>query len=122
MWATWAKQLLQSVCAWQVRHHFQAKTQTKLTGEQCQILGALVQGAQLKSHRTLDGDKTYCLHNSDGSILAQVTPASVQSLRDAGLITGNMKFPAATYLLTESGLRVATRHSPTPPLQPLTPR
>lgn len=85
------------------------------------LLVALVHGAHLKAHRTLDGDKSYRLHRADGSILETVAPADVERLRHAGLIVGNMKFPAATYLLTPAGLALAQRHSPDAQ-RPLTPR
>ena len=63
-------------------------------------------GATLKVHRTVDGEKTHRLHPLDGPAQS-VERAAVEALKDSGLIRSNMKFPAATYLLTERGVAVA---------------
>ena len=70
------------------------------------ILRAMLDGAALKAHRTLDGEKTYTLHPLDGTDEI-VERAAVETLKRHGLIISNMKFPAATYGLTEEGLALA---------------
>lgn len=91
----------------------------RLSRAQQAILVALVSENHLKSHRSLDGSKVYRLHTSDGAVQAEVAAADVERLRELGLIVGNMKFPAATYLLTEQGLAVAATLTPAP-RRPLT--
>ena len=71
------------------------------------VLKALAEGWTLKSHRYLDGDKVYRLHPLEGGEPEAVDSATVQALRERGLIESNMKFPAATYLLTDKGRQVA---------------
>jgi hypothetical protein len=76
-----------------------------LTTAQRELLRAMAGGAILKAHRDLDGAKTHLLHLLEGE--AQPVDASlVESLRDLGLIQSNLKFPAATYLLTDKALEV----------------
>ncbi len=53
-------------------------------------------------HRDIDGRKTYVLHMADDSAEA-ADGDDVQALVDAGLISSNKKFPAATYWLTDAG-------------------
>lgn len=65
-------------------------------------------GAALKVHRTLDGEKVHRLHPLDGEP-ENVERALVESLVGLGLIQSNLKFPAATYVLTDAGLRILTR-------------
>jgi hypothetical protein len=90
----------------------------RLGREEKEILRALVSGYQLKSHRELDGNKFYSLHNTSDDTTQSVSTASVERLRDLGLIAGNMKFPAATYLLTAEGERMATSLT-TSPFRPI---
>ena len=71
------------------------------------ILQALINGATLKAHRYLDGAKVYKLHPLNGPA-EPVERATVDYLKQQGFIKSNMKFPAATYLLTERGEKVAT--------------
>ncbi len=71
------------------------------------ILAALVRGCRLRSHRYLDGVKVYRLHRLDDDAGEEVPAAVVERLRERGLIAGNMKFPAATYLLTAPGEQIA---------------
>ena len=78
----------------------------KLPPESVRILRGMAAGATLKAHRMLDGEKTHRLHPLDGPALT-VDSAAVEFLKDHGLIRSNMKFPAATYLLTESGVATA---------------
>ena len=77
-----------------------------LSTTQRYIICAIYQGSTLKSHRYLDGKKVYRLHPLDGPAKG-VNRLSVQVLRLRGLIHSNQKFPAATYLLTEKGRRLA---------------
>ncbi len=81
----------------------------RLTDEEQQILAALQTGQHLKVHRTPDGNKRYCLHRVDGSVVCDVSPDAAGKLERSGLIESNMKFPAATFLLTEKGNSMAAR-------------
>ncbi len=72
------------------------------------ILRAMLDGATLKAHRTLDGEKTYTLHPLDGPDEI-VDRAAVETLKRHGLIASNMKFPAAMYVLTERGIAAAAQ-------------
>lgn len=78
-----------------------------LTPEQEDLLRALVGGYHLKSHRYLDGTKVNRLHDADGLSVRVVSTRDVERLDALGYIAANMKFPAAVYLLTESGDRLA---------------
>ena len=71
------------------------------------LLKALAQGATLKAHRTMDGAKVHRLYPLGEELPVVVTEVVVTSLKDYGLIESNMKFPAATYLLTDKGVRMA---------------
>ncbi len=84
---------------WRVRARLSREAQT--------VLVALVSGQHLKSHRDLDGAKVYALHDAANRTHTPVAAATVDELRTRGLIVGNMKFPAATYLLTVEGEKVA---------------
>lgn len=90
----------------------------RLGREEKDVLRALVSGYQLKSHRYLDGQKEYTLHDTASDASRPVRVATVDRLRDLGLIVGNMKFPAATYMLTTEGERVAVSLTSSP-LRPL---
>jgi hypothetical protein len=82
----------------------------KLSGEQRRILQALQQGCHLKVHRTMDGAKVYRLHGAAGGSTAasEEIPADVvEPLERHGCLQSNLKFPAATLLLTERGARAA---------------
>jgi hypothetical protein len=79
-----------------------------------ETLAALVSGYQLKSHRYLDGEKVYRLHDTATEATRPVSLATVERLRTRGLIVGNMKFPAATYMLTTEGERVAASLTSSP--------
>ena len=82
----------------------------KLSPTQNNVLRALISGSTLKAHRYLSGAKVYRLHALDGSAKTVRRP-TVDCLRREGLIDSNKKFPAATYLLTETGKTVAERLS-----------
>ena len=77
-----------------------------LTDSQIQLLLAMAHGLRLKDHRDLDGHKRYVLYNSD-DVGKPITAQDVEALTDAGLISSNKKFPAATYWLTEEGKKLA---------------
>jgi hypothetical protein len=79
----------------------------ELSEAQQHILSALAEGLVLKGHRTLDGDKAYRLHDMDGSVLEAIDAAAMDALKDEKLIHSNMKFPAASFLLTEKGRKIA---------------
>ena len=64
-------------------------------------------GLQLKDHRDLDGRKRYVLHRLDDSG-EPIDAADVEALVDAGFISSNKKFPAATYWLTEAGRQIVS--------------
>jgi hypothetical protein len=63
-------------------------------------------GNMLRSHRYLDGTKIYQLHPPEGSPEV-ISRSNVDYLKEHNLIDSNKKFPAATYLLTPTGQRVA---------------
>jgi hypothetical protein len=82
----------------------------RLNQEQRRILAALQRGCYLKIHRTLDGAKVYRLYcsNADGAAtVEELSAAPVDTLERHGYIQSNMKFPAATLLLTERGAQAA---------------
>lgn len=74
----------------------------RLSSEAVQILHALRQGALLKAHRTLDGAKIHKVHPLNGEPSA-VSAGAAQALIERGWVRSNLKFPVATYLLTETG-------------------
>lgn len=87
----------------------------RLTEAQRRLLAALGAGASLKSHRYLDGTKACRLHPLDQPAASEpVAAADVAALERLGLIRSNMKFPAATYLLTAKGeaVRAALEGAP----------
>lgn len=77
-----------------------------LTPNQRALLVAMAAGHRLKDHRDIDGHKRYALHQADDAE-APIDPADVEALVEAGLISSNKKFPAATYWLTEAGRAIA---------------
>jgi hypothetical protein len=79
----------------------------RLSDDQRILLAALQAGDRLKVHRTIDGDKHYVLHRLDETGSVSVDAAMVDELTRSGLIESNMKFPAATFLLTDKGIGVA---------------
>lgn len=88
-----------------------------LTKTQKKVLRALINGWTLKSHRYLDGRKEYQLHPLDGPA-QPVNRLTVEILKTRRLVGSNQKFPAATFLLTEKGKRVAAKldEAPAKPL------
>jgi hypothetical protein len=78
-----------------------------LTGPRWALLRAIAAGVRLKDHRDLEGHKTFVLHTPDQPDIP-VEATDVEALVEAGLISSNKKFPAATYWLTDQG-RVLNR-------------
>ncbi len=76
----------------------------RLAPPQRHILRAIRDGATLKVHRTLDGEKTHRLYPLAGEP-ETVERGLVESLVTLGLIQSNLKFPAATYVLTNAGVQ-----------------
>ncbi len=99
-----------------------------------ELLIALLAGAVLKAHRTVDGSKEHWLHNVSQAAQLKcalfensssgkketycfqanrtvVAAHTVRRLEAKALIQSNMKFPAATYLLTAKGAALARRLS-----------
>lgn len=83
----------------------------ELNEEARQVLRALAGDHWLKSHRYLDGTKTFRLHGLDGQS-REVSRQAVNTLLAAGLVSSNQKFPAATFTLTESGRALAQSLDP----------
>lgn len=71
------------------------------------ILKALAEGIVLKGHRDMEGEKVYKLHAMDGSEIEEVSSEVMEFLKEHKLIHSNMKFPAASFLLTEKGREIA---------------
>lgn len=76
-----------------------------LSPEAVQILDAVHQGAAVKAHRTLDGAKIHKVHPLQADAF-EVSEAAVRALEKRGWLRSNLKFPVATYLLTEQGHKV----------------
>lgn len=91
-----------------------------MNGEQRRILAALQSGCHLKVHREVDGAKVYRLHcpPETGAKDEVVAPAVVESLERHGYLQSNLKFPAATLLLTERGLQAVDAPAPLRPVGP----
>jgi hypothetical protein len=85
-----------------------------LSEVQQQLLESVAQGDVLKVHRTMDGDKQFRLHALDGSAVQDVSSADVEMLVGMNLVGSNMKFPAATFLLTEAGAQRVRRKTVQP--------
>lgn len=75
-----------------------------LSADERRLLCALAVGSTLKVHRDLDGSKVHRLHPLNEPVQS-VDDGVVNGLKRRGLIDSNMKFPAATYMLTEKGRR-----------------
>lgn len=82
----------------------------RLNAQQKELLAAIAAGDTLKVHRTVDGEKVYRLHPLDGSREIEILPRDAEALLLQGLIESNMKFPAATYLITPRGASVARNY------------
>ena len=81
-----------------------------VSAESQKLLLSLAAGATLKSHRDIEGRKSYKLHPLRGAATS-VRYRVVQKLRHKRLLETNQKFPAATFLLTEKGSLIAGRLS-----------
>lgn len=81
----------------------------RLSAAQVGLLAAVAVGDVLKVHRTLDGSKQYRLHPLDESPSLDCVASDVEALLRHGLIESNMKFPAATFLLTPQGAQVVRK-------------
>lgn len=93
----------------------------RVSDRQRAILIALQAGDRLKVHRTMDGEKLYLLHRRDESDAIVVDVAIVARLERNGLIESNMKFPVATFLLTDQGVAAAAKLTGSPQM-PIGPR
>ena len=71
------------------------------------VLKALANGIVLKGHRSIEGEKVYKLHAMDGSEIEIIAPDVMDFLKENKLIHSNMKFPAASFLLTDKGREIA---------------
>lgn len=80
-----------------------------LSPEAIQILYAVRQGASVKAHRALDGTKIHKVHPVQAAAF-EVSAAAVRTLEKRGWLRSNLKFPVATYLLTEKGRKVNLPH------------
>ncbi|MDT8305919.1 MAG: hypothetical protein RRC07_08290 [Anaerolineae bacterium] len=80
-----------------------------LTTEAQDVVRRLAEGWTLKSHRHLDGRKECLLHPLGAASAQPVPMETVRQLQQHRLIDSNMKFPAATYLLTERGRAMAAQ-------------
>lgn len=81
----------------------------RLTTAAQDVVRRLAEGWTLKAHRHLNGQKEYLLHPLGEGSPQVVVVETVRQLQKRRLISSNMKFPAATYLLTERGQAVAAR-------------
>jgi hypothetical protein len=79
----------------------------RLSATHKRILYELVRGSRLQDQRTLDGSKIYQLHPLTYGPAEIVAETTVEYLKRHKLISSNMKFPAATYLLTDKGAALA---------------
>lgn len=83
----------------------------RLSPRQKEILVALQSGSRLQVHRTVDGEKRYLLHPVDEAAgvhtAEDVAPTDVAYLEKHRLVESNMKFPAATFLMTKRGADIA---------------
>jgi hypothetical protein len=71
------------------------------------LLTAMAGEFFLKSHRDIEGNKSYQLHPLHGDP-QPVNPRLVEFLRDHGYIDSYKKFPVATFWLTEKGKAATT--------------
>jgi len=76
-----------------------------LSQTQRDILEAMLRGELLRSHRDIEGNKDFRLHQTGGQ-WRPVGADDVRKLRAGGLIDSNKKFPVATFWLTETARRL----------------
>ncbi len=77
----------------------------KLSPNQERLLLDIADGGSLKAERDLEGGKGHWLYKLNGD-RHPVLCSDVEALKRFRLINSNMKFPAATYLLTDRGSRI----------------
>jgi hypothetical protein len=77
----------------------------RLSAAENRLLQAMQQGQFLKSHRGIDGEKSFCLHGENDQAIP-VRPQIVARLAKLGLLDSNKKFPVSTYWLTARALRL----------------
>ena len=82
----------------------------RLSAQQRQLLAAIAAGDSLKVHRTVDGEKVYRLRPLDGSPEQEIAPKDAEALLRQGLVESNMKFPAATFLITPKGVQASRNY------------
>jgi hypothetical protein len=99
------EQSLWTVAAYLSEHEEEHVAQVQSIARRFALLQSIASGLRLKDHRDIEGRKTFMLHREDDSG-EPVSEAEVTALADAGLISSNKKFPAATYWLTELGSRL----------------
>lgn len=92
----------------------------RLNSEQRRILAALQRGCYLKVHREVDGAKVYRLHcpTESGDAVEVVNAGTVETLEQRGYLQSNLKFPAASLLLTERGAHAAAEPAALRPVGP----
>lgn len=88
-----------------------------LTHDQQQVLIAIFNGAALRSHRDLEGNKHYALYEDAGE--HKIGRKTVLDLRNKRLLETNHKFPSATFLLTDRGYKIASQLSQSDGTNPL---
>lgn len=101
------EQMLWTVASYLSEHEEEHVAQVLSLSRRMALLLAMASGLRLKDHRDIDGRKSFMLHREDDSG-EPVDKSDVEALMDAGLISSNKKFPAATYWLTDAGQRLLT--------------
>jgi flagellar motor protein MotB len=96
------EQTLWTVAAYLSEHEEEHVAQVQSIARRLALLQSISAGLRLKDHRDIEGRKTFVLHREDDSG-EPANEADVNALVDAGLISSNKKFPAATYWLTDNG-------------------
>jgi hypothetical protein len=96
------EQALWTVASYLSAHEEEHVAQIQSLARRLALLQSMANGLRLKDHRDIEGRKTFVLHREDDSG-ESVSEADVNALVDAGFISSNKKFPAATYWLTDAG-------------------
>jgi hypothetical protein len=96
------EQTLWAVASYLSEHEEEHVAQMQSLARRLALMQSMADGLRLKDHRDIEGRKTFMLHREDDSG-EPVSEAEVTALVDAGLISSNKKFPAATYWLTDAG-------------------
>jgi len=74
----------------------------KLLRQEKNLLRLMTEGSMLRSHRDLDGNKSYQLNAPDGS-QSQIKYKFIKKITRKNYISSNQKFPVATFSLTQKG-------------------